>query len=242
MKFYQDRSARDGSLPLIDQWIGPAPFWTALAKESAPWAAGLSVPPGWVPRYESSSWTMAIVALVLALGSMWLGFAWNRSLPLRNCSNCDRVAPALRLVAGRSLAGIAEAARKPRVATSVALLARRKRQIESRHFLFRNVLGILIPGFGLLALRRVFGPLLLLIATAALAACTLGWTVPFTYEPHIAAAPPGPPMWFLVLPWALVWVISLSSFVSRLARGRETQEAPVRSRPSQASRPAARAA
>src|SRR5262245_13474000 len=56
VKFYQDRSARDGSLPLIDQWIGPAPFWTALAKESAPWTAGLRVPPGWLPRYESSSW------------------------------------------------------------------------------------------------------------------------------------------------------------------------------------------
>jgi TPR repeat/Tetratricopeptide repeat len=246
VKFYQDRSARDGSLPLIDQWIGPGPFWTALAKESASWTAGLSVPPGWIPRYESSSWTMAIVVLVLALVSMWLGFSSDRSLPLRNCSNCDRVVCRRCARRSREIVLCPECAEAATQAESSdfgrLLLARRKRQIETRHFLFRNVLGILIPGFGLLALRRVFGPLLLLIATAALTACTLGLTVPFTYEPHIAAAPPGPPMWFLALPWALVWVISLSSFVSRLARGRETQDEPVRSRPSQASRPAARAA
>ncbi|HYM82442.1 MAG TPA: tetratricopeptide repeat protein, partial [Candidatus Limnocylindria bacterium] len=54
VKNYQGQSARDGSLPLVDQWIAPAVSWKALLDSGIDLTTRPALPPTWIARYEAS--------------------------------------------------------------------------------------------------------------------------------------------------------------------------------------------
>ncbi|HYM80130.1 MAG TPA: hypothetical protein VEY91_01815, partial [Candidatus Limnocylindria bacterium] len=193
-----------------------------------------------------SGLAIGLAALLLGLLSAAIGSWWQRSLPLRNCSNCGD--PVCRRCSERQR----EVALCPACARAAAraqnpefgriLLHQHRRRVERRQRLVRTALATLLPGYGLLALRRVFGPLALLVSAAALVVHALGLGAPFAFEPRLGFMETKPSNVLAVLPWVAIFAFSLMGYFSRLARAPVLDTSPVRSRVAPISRMTAKAA
>src|SRR5205823_4718677 len=190
LRAYQSQTRTDGTLPLVDQWIAPPVFWTALLQSLPP--AGRPLPPWWRDRVELSgprtTWAMLVT---LALGLM-LGLFQHRVLPLRRCWNCDRVlcrrcAQRRREVALCSTCAAVESRARAADFARVLLLEHRRR-VSRPSRIALTAFAALIPGLGMLAYRRVWGPVTLLAISAALVARALGLAFTFGFQPPIGIA------------------------------------------------------
>jgi tetratricopeptide (TPR) repeat protein len=241
VKAYQAQGA-DGTLALVDQWIAPGTFWSALGSTPVRSGRG-SLPPSWRGRLEASGWLFsaaALAAMLIGLGaSMWL----HRRTPLRNCSNCGRVVCRRCARRRRELAlcpdceVIESRAESPEFAR--LMLGQRRRRVDATERMMRTAGATLIPGFGLLARHHVFTPVFLLSLAAALSSGQLGMAPPFAYEPRLLTGGSGLPVPLTAALWVLVFAWSLLGYFRIEARARAQAAqiaAPVRSRVTQATR------
>jgi tetratricopeptide (TPR) repeat protein len=218
----QGQTMEDGQLPLVDQWIAPRFFWQALLRHRAPAGEALLLPTAWRNRIEVSGWGFSIAALLSVLLALGLGIASDRSMPLRHCSNCDRVVCRRCAERRRELAlchscatveARAEAADFARV-----LLQEHRRKTQHAGRLVRTALATLIPGYGLLALRSVFTPVLLLTIAAGLGSAWLKATAPFSYEPRFDAPIRETSLLVPIATWALIYAVSILGYFVLLGR------------------------
>jgi tetratricopeptide (TPR) repeat protein len=249
VKTQQSLGTQDGAQPLADEWIAPATFWRSMLAVDRAAQPEPVLPFAWRGCIETSGPPFAAAALLLGLAALFLGLRWQRSLPLRQCRNCGRVVCRRCAERRRELALCPSCAAQQLRADSPdfarALLSRERLRLERSLRLVRTSLAALLPGFGLLAFRRVFRATLLIIATAMLVGPWLGVRAPFAYQPgpglDDGVASPIPVLAAL----ALVYMVSLLGYVSQANRAAAlaaADAAPVRSRPSQATRAAAKAA
>ena len=237
VKTYQSQAGDDGVLPLVDEWIAPRCFWTALSRQHAEAPGRGALPPAWRSCIECSSWGFSLLALLAVAASLIAATRTQRKIPLRACSNCGailcrRCACRRRETALCSGCAAAEARAETPDFGRVLLLQHRRRVRRSQRLL-RTALATLIPGFGLLAFRRVVAAVLLLSASAALVALGAGFAAPFSYEARLAAPGQEVPVVVLLGLWVALYVISLHGYAVQVLRAdaeEAAQAAPVRSR------------
>jgi tetratricopeptide (TPR) repeat protein len=249
VKNYQSQAANDGLLPLADEWLAPRTFWEALSTLPPSHFDRMKLPPTWRTRIECSGWTFSIIAVVLALLSVGFGVLQNRSMPLRPCSNCNRVV--CRRCAQRrretalcaACAAVESRAESPDFAR--VLLLQHRRSLVHRQDMLRTAIATLIPGYGLLALNRLLLPLLLLIGSAGLTSAWFGLGAPFSFEPRLALSGSEVPVPVIVGLWIAIYAVSILGYFSAVVRLRAQAallDAPVRSRATQSTRRANAAA
>lgn len=226
VKTYQSRAGSSGLLPLVDVWPEPARFWTTL-KASAPAKRGLPLPLMLRGRLETSGLLFSFAsALALLLGA-WLGRWQARRLPLRVCSNCGVVV--CRRCAKRrretalcaecdAIASGAETAEFSRV----LLLQHRSRRRE-RARLGHTAFAALIPGYGLLAHQRVFGPTFMLALTWLLGRLLLGNSAPFSLAPRLTLPGSEVPASVLVTLLVAVYAWSLTAYFVVVSHERQRE-------------------
>jgi Flp pilus assembly protein TadD len=237
VKTYQSLASDDGVLPLADQWIAPRSFWAALSGMSGGTADRGAPPPAWRPAIEASGWGFSAAAFLIALLALILGTRTQRAVPLRTCNNCGaiicrRCACRRRETAVCPACAAVEARAETPDFGRVLLLQHRNQLRRSRRRL-RTVLALLIPGYGLLAFRRVVPAVLLLTISAALVAVATGYGAPFSYETRLAVAVQGIPLALQAGAWAAIYAISILGYfgsVGRADAADAAQAAPVRSR------------
>ena len=241
VKTYQSQAGDDGWLPLADQWVAPPLCWHALSNMPLEPVSGSSLPPGWRASAECSGWGFSIFALLAAVLSVMLGLWLQQTLPLRACSNCGRTVCRRCAERRRELAlcptcaGIESRAESPEFAR-VLLLQHRRKGLRLGGAV-RMVLGTLVPGYGLLAHRRVLMPALLLSGAAALIATETGAMAPFSAEPRLLMSGDSLPLSVTISLWTLIYLVSIAGFLASERREREQAARlaePVRSRSTQA--------
>ncbi|MEO5617909.1 MAG: hypothetical protein ABIS67_09065, partial [Candidatus Eisenbacteria bacterium] len=230
----------DGALPLIEQWIAPRRFWSAMTAGRSEERGLGALPPAWRQSIEARGWPFSLAALVVAIFGLVAGIRMNREVPLRACSNCQRVVCRRCAERRRELALCPSCVESEKRAESpdfarLLLLQVRRRRERAQH-LMRTALATLVPGLGLLLMRRVFSPLLILIAVMGLLGPLLGEVQPFAFEPRLALAPPGLPWQLQAAAWIFLYSWSVLGYFLVLAR-RSSEAAkpaaPVRSRVTQ---------
>lgn len=241
VKNAQSESAPDGSAMLMDRWVAPNRLWPAVWSAVLP-DEPVAWPESWRGRIECARFS-GMFALALALLGVGLGLWGRRRMPLRRCSNCHTVicrrcarrrretalCPGCALVEARS-----EARDFGR-----ALLAQHRRKLLQRQHLVRTMFAALLPGFGLVAFRRVVTPVLILTATVLLTSQTLGIDPPFASEPRLGLPEHQLPLAALVGGWVAIYLVSIFGYLVEVARAdaRDAErQAPVRGRATQASR------
>ena len=237
VKTYQSQASDDGGLPLVDEWIAPRAFWAALARVPVATTGRGALPPAWRSHIESSGWGTSAGALLLAVLALLLARRTHRAVPLRVCSNCGAV------VCRRCACRRRETALCPTCAAVEAraetpdfgrvLLLQHRRQVRRSQRLACTVLATLIPGYGLLAFRRVLPAVLLLSASAALLAVAAGLAAPFSYEARLAVTAREVPLAVLLGSWVAIYAISIFGYFANVVRAdaaEAAQAAPVRSR------------
>ena len=237
VKTYQSLASDDGVLPLVDQWIAPRSFWAALSRERGVASVHGALPPAWRSTIETSGWGFSIAALLLALLALMVGTRTQRAVPLRICSNCDaiicrRCACRRRETALCPACAAIEARAETPDFGRVLLLQHRNAVRRSRRRI-RTALAMLIPGYGLLSFRRVVPAVLLLAASAALAAIAAGYGAPFSYETRLAVPVQEVPFALQVGTWVAIYAISILGYVGNVVRAdaaEAARAAPVRSR------------
>ncbi len=249
VKNHQALGTADGVLPMADQWIAPATFWTTVLKPEGVTASDVAMPPAWHGRVETSSPLVGVLAILMAIGVAVLGTRWQRAIPLRGCANCGRVVCRRCSQRRRELALCPACAQQEAQAESPefarVLLARQRSRRERGQRILRATLAILVPGYGLLSFQRVFRPTLMLAGVVLLTAPWFGVVAPFSYHswPGLDAGTVSP-----VLPivgWFLIYANSLLGYLPHAARAAELSASlatPVRSRPSAAGSVTAKAA
>ncbi|MBI5711748.1 MAG: hypothetical protein HZC42_15805 [Candidatus Eisenbacteria bacterium] len=237
VKSYQSQTSDEGRLPLVDQWLAPRTFWAALSRLRERDPARALLPPTWRARIECSGRTFSALALLLAALALALGVWQHRVLPLRGCSSCGRVI--CRRCAVRqhvtalcpACAAVQARAESPEFAR--VLLLQHRRHVRGADHLVRTALATLIPGYGLLAFRRVVLPVLLLAAAAALAIAALGLGEPFRYEARLALPGQEVPAALVIGLWVVIYAISITGYFAEVARAEADEaaaEGPVRGR------------
>lgn len=222
VRTYQDLTARDGTLPLVDQWLAPKRFWQAMLRGPSPTFSATTLPPIWRGAIETRGWPVSVAALVIGLLSAGLGAWWYRKLPLRPCSNCGNtvcrrcsqrrretaLCPACSVAASR-----AESQDFERV-----LLGQVRRRIERQRLVVRTTLAALIPAFGLVTMRRIFAPIVLLTLGAALTTALLGVAPPFAFQTRLADPGVPTPAELLFGLAVFIWVVSILGYLGAAAR------------------------
>ena len=194
-------------------------------------------------RLESSGWSFSFAALVAVVGGLAAGRWQHRRLPLRTCSNCGVVLCRRCAKRRREAALCPECDRigggvETQEFSRVLLLQHRARRRNGQRYV-RTGLAALVPGYGLLAHHRVFGPVAMLSSAWLLGRLLLGAATPFAVTPRLCVPGAELPFEFLVLVLVLVYAWSLGSYalVMTLERAREAQlEAATHGRLAQASR------
>lgn len=241
VKTYQSQGTEDGALPLVEQWMSPRRFWDALAMVRIDGSGRGALPPSWRHRIETRGWSFSLAALAALVFGVVIGQRGQRGLPLRTCGNCGRVVCRRCSERRRELAlcprcvDAEQRAESPDFARLLLLQVRQKR--EKGGHLVRTAFATLVPGLGLLSLRRVFSPLLILTLTLSLLGPLFGAIPPFAFEPRLALAPPGLPWQAQALAWMFLYCWSVLGYFGALSRRRMQAEllaAPVRSRAVQA--------
>ncbi len=242
VKSYQSQATDDGLLPLVDQWLAPVTFWQALETFDGT-RAPIVVPPAWRGHIETSGWRFSGLALALALVGLIAGVWQHRILPLRTCSNCGGVVCRRCALRRRELAlcagcaGVESRAESPEFAR--VLLHQHRRALQTRGRMARTALATLVPGFGLLACRRMVTPLVLLIATSLLASGWLGLDAPFSFESGLALPEAELPQVFIIGLWGAIYLVSILAYLAQVSRLRAEEamlSAPVSSRSVQSTR------
>ena len=235
VKIYQSRLTDDGALPLVDQWLAPQTFWKTLSITPAVVPGATSLPPVWRSLWECSGLPFSGLTVLVALIAVLLGLWQTEAISLRACSNCGdvvcrRCAQRRRELALCSACATLEArAESPDFAR--VLLLQRQRSVRGRRNLLRTALATLIPGYGLLAFRAVFAPLVLLVWAAAMACAWIGTSAPFSYEPRLMLADGEFPVPVQIGLWALLYVVSVSRYFASVVRANaQSTPLPVSSR------------
>ena len=237
VKTYQSQATDDGVLPLVDEWIAPRSFWTALSGHRGEPADRGALPPAWRTHVEFAGRGFSGAALLLALLALIAGTRAQRAVPLRTCSACGAI------VCRRCACRRREAALCPQCAAVESgaetpefgrvLLRQRRHQVHRSQHLLRTALATLIPGYGLLSFQRPLSAVLLLSTSAALLAVGGGAANPFSYETHFAVPGHEIPTAVLVGMWIAVYLISIACYLAQVFRA-EAEEtalaAPVRGR------------
>lgn len=236
-----------GALPLADQWIEPITFWDAMRSPTAARAAEPVVPPAWRGAIEMSAWWYGVLTVLLTVAAIGLGFAWQRSLPLRNCSNCGVVVCRRCSERRREVAlcpGCAAVeARAESADFGRVLLDQQRRRVQHRRRTVRTALASFVPGFGFASFHDVFSTLTMSMLVAWLVMVALGVTPPFDARHDFGLAGPGVPAAVLFTLWVTVYGISILRFVTRQARLDAQQDAgPIKSRAAQVTHRRAEAA
>jgi hypothetical protein len=100
-----------------------------------------------------------------------------------------------------------------------------KRRVERRRRWIRTTVASVVPGFGLVALRRVFGPIFLLLILALVVEHVRGIGPPFAFQPRVGDPPLGlGPFAFGVC--VVVYLISITGYIGRAARADAAVDAP----------------
>jgi len=241
VKTTQGQAPADGALPLIEQWMAPRRLWGAVASGRTEGNGLGALPPVWRMSLETRGWPVSVAAVLVAALGLVIGLRMHRALPLRACSNCDRVVCRRCAERRRELALCPACVEAEKRAESpdfarLLLLQVRRRHERGRHLL-RTALATLVPGLGLLFLRRVFSPLVILIAAMGLLAPLFGSVQPFAFEPRLALAPPGLPWQLQAAGWIVLYAWSLLGYFRVLSKRQEQDArlaAPTRSRATQA--------
>jgi tetratricopeptide (TPR) repeat protein len=242
VKQYQSRAGSNGMLPLVDVWPSPPTFWSALTN-AAPARGPQPLPFNLRGRIEASGWVFSLASLLVMAAGWYAGRWQHRRLPLRTCSNCGVV------VCRRCARRRREAALCPecdRVGggaetqefSRVLLLQHRARRRDWARYV-RTGLATIIPGFGLIAHQRVFGPVAMLASTWLLARLAFGSLPPFAVTPRLTIPGSELPQVFVLLALAAVYAWSLAAYamVMTVERQRESQlDAATHGRIAQASR------
>ncbi|MEO7867030.1 MAG: tetratricopeptide repeat protein [Candidatus Eisenbacteria bacterium] len=229
VKSYQSQATDDGMLPLVDQWLEPRAFWQALAV--APLGSDLrgSLPLTLRSQFEASGWAFSIIAALLAITAVLAGVGQAKRLPLRGCSNCGRVvcrrcAQRRREHALCPACAQVEAQAKTPDFSRVLLLQQRSKYQRTVHLL-RTAFASILPGYGLLAHRRVFTAVTLLSWTWILGRLWFGYAPPFASEPRLTVPGEEVPAVLIVAVFALVQAVSLLGYFHEVAREREREAA-----------------
>jgi tetratricopeptide (TPR) repeat protein len=216
VKSYQSQATEDGLLPLIDQWLAPRTFWSSLSLLAPAGARREMLPPGWRGHLECSGWGFSAAALLLAVVSLVMGHLQHHRMPLRACSNCDRIlcrkcaARRREIALCSDCAAVQAQAESPEFAR--VLLMQRRRGVQKGRHLLRTALASLVPGYGMMALDRAFLPLVLLCGTGALLSGWLGLRTPFFYEPRVLQTGSDLPVALCIALWAIIYGVSLLSY------------------------------
>jgi tetratricopeptide (TPR) repeat protein len=240
VKQVQSQSTDDGVLPLVDQWLAPRTLWQSLATLPAAGYDPSMLPPLWRGRPEASGEFYSVAVLVVTLLSILGSLVMNRNLPLRACSNCGQVV--CRRCAQRrrefafcpACAAVEARAESPEFARVLLLQHRRKALAPAE--VVQGVLSGVVPGYGLVSMRRVFLPIALLSFASAMVAGGLGAAAPFGVEAQVARGEAIVPVALVFTAWVGIYAVSILGFLG--ARARAQALAPptglVRSRPAQA--------
>lgn len=218
----QQAETADGYVPLVDQWIAPADFWRALLAYPGDAAHAPALPPAWRGRIEFAGMPFTVALLIAAVLGVVVGTTQQRKVPLRRCSNCEtvvcrRCAERRReLALCRSCAAIEAPTKTADFARVLLTDHKRKKQKPTR--MVRTILSAIVPGYGMLALHRVFTPVALLTFSVALVGMWFDAWAPFWYEARVLPLQHGLP-WYLVLaPWLLIVAWSVLGYLSEQTR------------------------
>ena len=214
VRTYQARTGNE--LPLVDQWLSPRIFWRVLF-ETPVTAISPELPPGWRDLVEMSGWRFTGVALGLTLLGLLLGLWWHRKMPVRTCSNC--AAPVCRrcahrqreLALCRTCAGLAARAQTPEFGR--VLLLQQKRRVERLGAILSTTLAALIPGLGLVASRRMFYAIGLLMIAALLTTTSLMVRPPFPLGQELFDSQSAGIS--AVTAWLLLYALSIGGYLGR---------------------------
>ena len=242
VKQYQARAGTAGLLPLMDVWPPPHTFWHALNRARQP--RGRQPLPLVLRGHMETAGVPFSFAALLAIGlGGALGRWQHRRLPLRACSNCGVIVCRRCTKRRREAALCPECARigagaETHEFSRVLLLQHRARRRHAAR-LGRTALAAVVPGYGLLAHQRVFGPTLLIACAWLLVRLTFGFASPFSMTPRLAVPGSEVPGVVLLAGLMAVYACSLGSYfvvVSR-ERAREAQlEAAMHGRITQSTR------
>jgi tetratricopeptide (TPR) repeat protein len=226
----QAQATMDGLLPLIDQWLSPKVFWRALSRASVPPSGRGALPVSLRAFVETTGWPFSLMACLLAAAGLAAGIWQADRLPLRNCSNCGRVVCRRCAERRRELALCPACAEVEGLAEATdfahALLLRQRGRQQGRRHLGVTALAALIPGYGLLAHRRVLTPLALFATTWLLARAWIGAAPPIAVEPRLALPGQETPPIVLAAAVVLVYAVSLLGYFHVRRRDRLRQAGP----------------
>ncbi len=229
VKDYQSQATNDGLLVLVDQWLTPKVFWDALRAAPLPQSLPGSLPVALRGHLEASGWGFSVLTLIVTVLGLFLGRWQQKALPMRACSNCGSVV--CRRCATRrrehalcpTCTQIEAQAESPEF-SRVLLLRHRQSHLKRYHWI-RTGLSALVPGFGLLAHRRVFTAVLLLAATWLVARLWIAAPPPFAIEPRLTLTGQEVPVVFIVAVAALVYLISIARYFQLCAKEHEREAA-----------------
>lgn len=189
VKHHQAQTTQDGLLVLADQWLAPERFWHALWKAPLDPGSTGSLPVGLRGPIETTGWPFSVAAVLLTVGSFLLGRLQNRRLPLRACGNCGRVTCRRCATRRRESALCPDCSRIEQQAEtpdfSRVLLLQHRSRLNRRSHLVRTALATLVPGYGLLACRRIITPVFLMSATWLVMRLWTGASAPFAAEARL---------------------------------------------------------
>ena len=222
VRTYQGMTARDGALPLIDQWLAPGRFWQALMPGPLPSFDPATLPPAWRGAIEARGWAVSVAALMIGAAAVVLGTWLHRRLPLRPCSNCGttvcrRCSRRRRETALCPACGVAAAGAESEDFERV-LLGQVRRRIERQRRIVRTTLATLIPGFGMVTLRQVFAPLALLVVVAVVVTGVQGLAPPFALHPRLADPGVAAPAELLFGLTVFIWALSILGYLGAAKR------------------------
>ena len=239
----QTLATTDGPLPMIDQWLEPKVFWSTIRTAPIPRDMAGDVPVGLRRHVETVGWPFGALAfLVCALG-IACGTWQHRHLHLRVCSNCSAIVCRRCSIRRREHAlcpACAEAESQGETPEFARLLLLRRRQARTRHQrLAHTALAAAVPGYGLLAYKHAFTPVILLATTWLLALAWSGAAPPYALDPRLTLPGQEIPPVAIAAAVVLVYAISLLGYF-RLAQQERAREAalnsPQRGRVQQATR------
>ena len=229
VKNYQSQATNDGLLVLVDQWLSPKVLWAALRAAPLTTSLSGSMPVALRSHMETSGWGFSVLALLIAGLGVTAGIVQQKRLPLRTCSNCGsvvcrRCAERRREHALCPNCAVTEAQAGTQEFSRVLLMRYRQNHLKRQH-LSRTALAALIPGYGLLAHRRVFTAIVLLGSTWLLARLWFAEAPPFAIEPRLTLAGQEVPVAGIVAMFLLVYSISLARYFHLSAREHEREAA-----------------
>ncbi len=227
VKTLQSQAAQDGLLPLADQWPEPRTFWTALTRYPGSRPLGSAIPLELRRHLETSGWAISLIALLASAAGIAIGTWSHRRLPLRTCGGCGRVVCRRCAERRREAAFCRDCttleARAENPEFSHVLLNQNRLQRMRRMHLWRTAVAAILPGYGLLAHRRVFTAVMLLAFTWTLVRAWFGLTAPFALEPRLALPGEEVPAAAILAALSLVYLVSLAGYFRMVGKEQDRE-------------------